>query len=89
MVTREEVASAYRKVNQAHRPYYEGTREFWCTATVSQIAGWAEDAKQAVLLDRQWRKETGAGSQCVYGVKNCPPWAFRSCEGEHKEIVNG
>ena len=58
--TREQVASLYRKINSEHRPYYEGTREFWASMTVAQIAGWADAAIQAVKLDGQWRKETGA-----------------------------
>ena len=82
-ITREQVAAAYRAVNQKHKPYYEGSREFWATATVGQIAGWADDAVQAVKLDRQWRKESGVGSVCVYGSRGCPPYAFRDCEGEH------
>ena len=91
MPTREEVAQKYRAINTQHRPYYEGTREFWASMTVAQIAGWADAAIQAVKLDRQWRAASpSVGVSCVFGSKGCPPWAFRRCEGVHDgESVQG
>ena len=83
---RELVADAYRRANNANKPFYDGDLVKWAELTPALAQKILEAAELAAGVDRSWRRATGFVG-CMFGARGCPPWAPRDCEG-HNPTAN-
>ena len=90
---RELVADAYRRANNANKPFYDGDLVKWAELTPALAQKILEAAELAAGVDRSWRREMARKGTpftgCIWGQRGEPGWSPRSCEGQHEEASRG